>query len=129
MPGLVGGHCIGVDPYYLTYKAEELGYHSQIILSGRWTQTPQRTPLSDSVPECGLPLPREKGRAYGRKPEELIAAMEKFLALSPQERAKMGRLGREKMEREFDRLPPRSLDPFHCGKDRFFARLSQNPLP
>ncbi|MDM0546287.1 nucleotide sugar dehydrogenase [Clostridium perfringens] len=35
MPGLVGGHCIGVDPYYLTYKAEEMGYHSQIILSGR----------------------------------------------------------------------------------------------
>ncbi len=34
-PGLVGGHCIGVDTYYLTYKAEELGYHSQIILSGR----------------------------------------------------------------------------------------------
>ena len=34
-PGLVGGHCIGVDPYYLTYKAEELGYHSQLILSGR----------------------------------------------------------------------------------------------
>lgn len=34
-PGLVGGHCIGVDPYYLTYKAEELGYHSQVILSGR----------------------------------------------------------------------------------------------
>ncbi len=34
-PGLVGGHCIGVDPYYLTYKAEELGYHSRIILAGR----------------------------------------------------------------------------------------------
>ncbi|GKZ04400.1 UDP-N-acetyl-D-galactosamine dehydrogenase [Paraclostridium bifermentans] len=34
-PGLVGGHCIGVDPYYFIYKAEELGYHSQIILSGR----------------------------------------------------------------------------------------------
>lgn len=34
-PGLVGGHCIGVDPYYLTYKAEETGYHSQIILAGR----------------------------------------------------------------------------------------------
>ncbi len=34
-PGLVGGHCIGVDPYYLTYRAEEVGYHSQIILSGR----------------------------------------------------------------------------------------------
>jgi UDP-N-acetyl-D-galactosamine dehydrogenase len=35
VPGLVGGHCIGVDPYYLTYKAEQMGYHSQIILSGR----------------------------------------------------------------------------------------------
>lgn len=34
-PGLVGGHCIGVDPYYLTYKAKEVGYDSQIILSGR----------------------------------------------------------------------------------------------
>ena len=34
-PGLVGGHCIGVDPYYLTYKAEQTGYHSQIILAGR----------------------------------------------------------------------------------------------
>jgi len=34
-PGLVGGHCIGVDPYYLTYKAEAIGYHPQIILAGR----------------------------------------------------------------------------------------------
>lgn len=34
-PGLVGGHCIGVDPYYLTYRAEMMGYHSQVILSGR----------------------------------------------------------------------------------------------
>ena len=34
-PGLVGGHCIGIDPYYLTYKAEMLGYHSQVILAGR----------------------------------------------------------------------------------------------
>lgn len=34
-PGLVGGHCIGVDPYYFIYKAEQLGYHSQIVLSGR----------------------------------------------------------------------------------------------
>lgn len=34
-PGLVGGHCIGVDPYYLTYKAQELGYNSQVILAGR----------------------------------------------------------------------------------------------
>ena len=34
-PGLVGGHCIGVDPYYLTHKAEELGYHPEVILAGR----------------------------------------------------------------------------------------------
>ena len=34
-PGLVGGHCIGVDPYYLTYKAQEVGYHSELILAGR----------------------------------------------------------------------------------------------
>ena len=34
-PGLVGGHCIGVDPYYLTYKAQEIGYHAQMILAGR----------------------------------------------------------------------------------------------
>ncbi len=36
MPGLVGGHCIGVDPYYLVHKAAELDYHSQVILAGRW---------------------------------------------------------------------------------------------
>jgi UDP-N-acetyl-D-galactosamine dehydrogenase len=35
-PGLVGGHCIGVDPYYLTYKAQKLGYHPQVILAGRY---------------------------------------------------------------------------------------------
>ena len=34
-PGLVGGHCIGVDPYYLTHKAEEIGYHPEVILAGR----------------------------------------------------------------------------------------------
>lgn len=34
-PGLVGGHCIGIDPYYLTYEAQKLGYHSEVILSGR----------------------------------------------------------------------------------------------
>ena len=34
-PGLVGGHCIGVDPYYLTHKAEQIGYHPHIILAGR----------------------------------------------------------------------------------------------
>lgn len=36
-PGLVGGHCIGVDPYYLTYRAEQMGHHSQVILAGRET--------------------------------------------------------------------------------------------
>ena len=36
-PGLVGGHCIGVDPYYLTFKAESIGYHPKVILAGRET--------------------------------------------------------------------------------------------
>ena len=34
-PGLVGGHCIGVDPYYLTHRAEKAGYHPEVILAGR----------------------------------------------------------------------------------------------
>src|SRR5699024_2518858 len=42
-PGLVGGHCIGVDPYYLTYKAEELGHHPDVILSERR--------MNDSMPK------------------------------------------------------------------------------
>ena len=42
-PGLVGGHCIGVDPYYLTYRAQELGYHPEVILAGRR--------INDSMPE------------------------------------------------------------------------------
>ena len=37
-PGLVGGHCIGVDPYYLTYKSQQVGYNPQVILSGRRDQ-------------------------------------------------------------------------------------------
>jgi UDP-N-acetyl-D-galactosamine dehydrogenase len=41
-PGLVGGHCIGVDPYYLTYRAQQLGYHPQVILAGRY--------INDSMP-------------------------------------------------------------------------------
>src|SRR3954454_3163145 len=36
-PGLVGGHCIGVDPYYLTFRAEKAGYHPEVILAGRRT--------------------------------------------------------------------------------------------
>lgn len=48
-PGLVGGHCIGVDPYYLTYKAEQLGYHSQIILSGRRINDDMGKYVADSL--------------------------------------------------------------------------------
>lgn len=46
-PGLVGGHCIGVDPYYFTYEAEKLGYHSQIILSGRIVNDNMGTYIAD----------------------------------------------------------------------------------
>ncbi|MCL2370226.1 MAG: nucleotide sugar dehydrogenase [Firmicutes bacterium] len=48
-PGLVGGHCIGVDPYYFVYEAERLGYHSQIILSGRKINDSMGSFIADAV--------------------------------------------------------------------------------
>lgn len=48
-PGLVGGHCIGVDPYYFTYQAEKLGYHSQIILNGRIVNDSMGAYVADSA--------------------------------------------------------------------------------
>ena len=48
-PGLVGGHCIGVDPYYFTYEAEKLGYHSQIILNGRIVNDGMGTYVADAA--------------------------------------------------------------------------------
>lgn len=48
-PGLVGGHCIGVDPYYLTHKAESLGYHPEVILSGRRINDNMGTFIANSV--------------------------------------------------------------------------------
>lgn len=48
-PGLVGGHCIGVDPYYFTYEAEKLGYHSQIILNGRIVNDGMASYVADSA--------------------------------------------------------------------------------
>lgn len=59
-PGLVGGHCIGVDPYYLTYKAEEMGYHSQIILSGRRINDDMGKYVAQNAVKClikaGIPV-------------------------------------------------------------------------
>jgi UDP-N-acetyl-D-galactosamine dehydrogenase len=48
-PGLVGGHCIGVDPYYLTHKAQELGYHPEVILAGRRINDGMASNVSDRV--------------------------------------------------------------------------------
>ncbi len=48
-PGLVGGHCIGVDPYYFTYEAEKLGYHSQIILNGRMVNDSMGSFIADAA--------------------------------------------------------------------------------
>lgn len=48
-PGLVGGHCIGVDPYYFIYEAEKLGYHSQIILSGRKINDGMGAYIADAI--------------------------------------------------------------------------------
>ncbi len=51
-PGLVGGHCIGVDPYYLTYKAERMGYHSQVILAGRRINDGMGKYVAENVIKC-----------------------------------------------------------------------------
>ncbi len=48
-PGLVGGHCIGVDPYYLTHKAQEVGYHPEVILAGRRINDHMATHVADEV--------------------------------------------------------------------------------
>ena len=68
-PGLVGGHCIGVDPYYLTYKAEQLGYHSQIILSGRRINDDMGKYVAESVVksliQCDIPVKGAKVAILG----------------------------------------------------------------
>lgn len=51
-PGLVGGHCIGVDPYYLTYQAEKLGYHSQVILAGRRINDDMGRYVAENTVKC-----------------------------------------------------------------------------
>ena len=48
-PGLVGGHCIGVDPYYLTHKAQEAGYHAEVILAGRRINDSMASHVADEV--------------------------------------------------------------------------------
>lgn len=53
-PGMVGGHCIGVDPYYLTHKAEELGYHPQVILAGRRINDDMACYAARSIVKCML---------------------------------------------------------------------------
>jgi UDP-N-acetyl-D-glucosamine/UDP-N-acetyl-D-galactosamine dehydrogenase len=59
-PGLVGGHCIGVDPYYLTYKAEQVGYHPQVILAGRRINDGMGKYIAEQTIKCiirrGLPV-------------------------------------------------------------------------
>ena len=61
-PGLVGGHCIPVDPYYLVYKAKELGYHPQVILAGR-AVTAAPSVMSERLQVTDHILPPEGRRA------------------------------------------------------------------
>lgn len=61
-PGLVGGHCIGVDPYYFTYQAEKLGYHSQIVLNGRIVNDS----MGRYVADCAVQKMIEAGQAPRR---------------------------------------------------------------
>lgn len=66
-PGLVGGHCIGVDPYYFTYEAEKLGYHSQIILNGRI--------VNDSISEFIVDAAIKKMIEAGQAPKKSKVAI------------------------------------------------------
>lgn len=68
-PGLVGGHCIGVDPYYLAHKAESLGYHPQVILSGRRVNDQMGMFVANKVVKLmiakGLPIKSSKALVLG----------------------------------------------------------------
>ena len=68
-PGLVGGHCIGVDPYYLTYKAESLGHHPQVILAGRKINDTMGAHIANRVIKLlinrDLPVKRAKALILG----------------------------------------------------------------
>ena len=68
-PGLVGGHCIGVDPYYLTHKAQELGYHPEVILAGRRINDGMARHVADETIKHmlrkGIPVLRSKVLVLG----------------------------------------------------------------
>ncbi len=68
-PGLVGGHCIGVDPYYLTYKAQEVGYHPEVILAGRRINDGMASHVADETVKLmlrkGIPVLRSKVLVLG----------------------------------------------------------------
>lgn len=68
-PGLVGGHCIGVDPYYLTHKAQEVGYHPEVILAGRHINDSMAVHVADETIKLmlrkGLPVLRSKVLVLG----------------------------------------------------------------
>lgn len=68
-PGLVGGHCIGVDPYYLTHKAQQVGYHPEVILAGRRINDHMAAHVADETVKCmlkkGLPVLNSKVLVLG----------------------------------------------------------------
>jgi hypothetical protein len=64
-PGLVGGHCIGVDPYYLTHKAQEIGYHPEVILAGRRINDGMGGYVANQVIKLMLPQGHQPGGCAG----------------------------------------------------------------
>ena len=113
-PGLVGGHCIGVDPYYLTYKSQEIGYHPEVILAGRRINDEMGTYISERVvkemtrkrihivdanilimgltfqgrlPRCTKHPGRGDGQRTGRVPGEYSISMTPGLSLRMQNRS------------------------------------------
>lgn len=93
-PGLVGGHCIGVDPYYFTYEAEKLGYHSQIILNGRIVNDSMgeyiadaaikkmieagQAPKKSKVVICGLTFKENCPDTRNSKVDDIIKQLNKY---------------------------------------------------
>ena len=133
-PGLVGGHCIGVDPYYLTWKANKLGYHARVINSGRYVndsmgfyvgkQTVKRllargiNPLEAKVLVMGLTFKEDVADIRNTKVIDVVRELESFNVkvdvLDPQGQR---RRGQRNTTSDLVLRPARRLPRRHCGRE------------
>ncbi len=89
-PGLVGGHCIGVDPYYLTSKAEEVGYHPQVILAGRRINDGMGAFVAQKTIKLLSQRPSGLGRRAGRRARGHLQGERRRPAQQPRARHRRG---------------------------------------